>query len=86
MPNLPCLRLARRAAEEGGSVAAVLNASNEVAVDAFLQGRIAFTDIPSVIEVTMNTVQNGDISNIENVLNIDNEAREVAAAQLDLFR
>jgi 1-deoxy-D-xylulose-5-phosphate reductoisomerase len=83
MQNLPCLRLARRAAEEGGSAPAVLNASNEIAVEAFLAGRLAFTDIPKVIEVAMNAVEHCDISDIENVLNIDNEARKVAIAQLD---
>jgi 1-deoxy-D-xylulose-5-phosphate reductoisomerase len=83
MDNLPCLRLARRAADEGGSAPAVLNASNEIAVEAFLAGRIAFTDIPTVIEATMNAVDHCDISNIENVLKIDHEAREVAVAQLD---
>jgi 1-deoxy-D-xylulose-5-phosphate reductoisomerase len=85
MKNLPCLRLARRAADEGGSAPAVLNASNEIAVDAFLTGRIAFTDIPTVIEAAMNAVRHCDIIDIENVLNIDNEAREVAVAQLDSF-
>jgi 1-deoxy-D-xylulose-5-phosphate reductoisomerase len=77
--------LARRAADEGGSAPAVLNASNEIAVDAFLTGRIAFTDIPTVIEAAMNAVRHCDIIDIENVLNIDNEAREVAVAQLDSF-
>jgi 1-deoxy-D-xylulose-5-phosphate reductoisomerase len=85
MANLPCLRLARRAAEEGGSAPAVLNASNEIAVEAFLCGKIAFTDIPKVIEVAMNSIDHCDISDIENVLNIDNEARKVAIAQLDSF-
>jgi len=83
MDNLPCLRLARQAAELGGSAPAVLNASNEVAVDAFLQGRIGFTDISVVIEAAMNTIEQCEISDIENVLNIDNEARKVAEAQID---
>ncbi len=83
MDNLPCLRLARAAAELGGSAPAVLNASNEVAVEAFLQSRIGFTDIPKVIEAAMNAIEHVSISNIEDVLNIDNEAREVAKAELD---
>ncbi len=83
MDNLPCLRLARQAAELGGSAPAVLNASNEVAVGAFLQGRIGFTDISVVIEAAMNTIEQCEISDIENVLNIDNEARKVAEAQID---
>lgn len=83
MDNLPCLRLARTAAELGGSAPAVLNASNEVAVEAFLQSRIGFTDIPKVIEAAMTAIEHVSISNIEDVLNIDNEAREVAKAELD---
>ena len=81
---MPCyLRLARKAAGLGGSAPAVLNASNEVAVEAFLAGRIGFTDIPKVIDAAMGSIGQCDISDIENVLNIDNEAREVAKAQLD---
>ncbi len=83
MENLPCLRLARRAAEQGGSAPAVLNAANEVAVDAFLNEIICFTDIATVIENTMATVKWVEIDNIESVLKIDNEAREVASAQID---
>lgn len=83
MPNLPCLRLARRAAEQGGSAPAVLNAANEVAVDAFLNQRIGFTDIAIVIENTMAAVQWAEIDDIDSVLKIDNEAREVANAQID---
>jgi 1-deoxy-D-xylulose-5-phosphate reductoisomerase len=83
MDNLPCLRLARRAAEAGGSAPAVLNASNEIAVEAFLEGRIAFTYIPKIIEFCMNTIKRCDVSDIESVLKIDNEARAVAITALD---
>jgi len=83
MGNLPCLRLARRAAEQGGSLPAVLNASNEVAVEAFLTGAIGFTDISKVIEATMDAIAYSEVSNIEGVLNIDNEAREIASATLN---
>jgi len=51
--RFPCLRLAYEALEAGGSMAVVLNAANEIAVDAFLDGRIGFTGIPSVIERAM---------------------------------
>ena len=50
LERFPCLRLAREAGEEGGTAPAVLNAANEVAVEAFLQGRIGFPDIPRIIE------------------------------------
>ena len=83
MENLPCLRLARQAAEQGGSAPAVLNAANEVAVDAFLQGKIRFTAIPDVIDATLGLVQSTRIDTIESVLNIDNEARITALAQLE---
>jgi len=83
MENLPCLRLARRAAEQGGSVPAILNAANEVAVDAFLNESIGFTDIAKVIENTMNLLARTEIDDISGVLKIDNEAREVANAQID---
>lgn len=83
MQNLPCLRLARSAAEQGGSAPAILNAANEVAVEAFLQKRIRFTDIPVIIESTLETVEYVAFSDIESVLNIDNEARQVATAGLD---
>jgi 1-deoxy-D-xylulose-5-phosphate reductoisomerase len=48
--RFPCLRLAREAGERGGSAPAVLNAANEVAVEAFLAGEIGFPDIPAIIE------------------------------------
>jgi 1-deoxy-D-xylulose-5-phosphate reductoisomerase len=83
MDNLPCLRLARRAAELGGSAPAILNAANEIAVEAFLAGRLGFTHIPKVIERTMDLLRNTEVSDIDSVLNIDNEAREIATAQLD---
>ncbi len=85
MKNLPCLRLARQAAELGGSAPAVLNAANEVAVGSFLAKRIGFTDISTIIEATLGLIKQSDISDIENVLNIDNEARKVATAQIDLL-
>lgn len=83
MKNLPCLRLARRAAEHGGSAPAVLNAANEIAVEAFLQGRIVFTQIPIIIEAVMNVLPHQVVNDIQSVLNIDNEARNVARAQLN---
>lgn len=83
MKNLPCLRLARRAAEQGGAAPAVLNAANEVAVEAFLGGKIRFTDIPKPIESALDALSNATFSDIEGVLNIDNEARMLATAQLD---
>jgi len=78
MENLPCLALARNAAEVGGAAPAILNAANEIAVEAFLNSALLFTNIPRVIESALNKVVNVNISNIETVLQIDNEARYVA--------
>ena len=83
MKNLPCLRLARRAAKEGGSSPAILNAANEIAVEAFLEKRIRFTDIATVISTTMDQMIFCQINDIDSVLQIDNEAREIAGSQLD---
>ena len=52
--RFPCLRLARTAAEVGGTAPAMLNAANEVAVDAFLNRRIRFTEIASIIDDVLN--------------------------------
>lgn len=83
MPNLPCLALARQAAEQGGSAPAVLNAANEIAVDAFLNKRIKFTQIPVLIEAALSQVSSSEMTTIDDVLQIDNEARLVANARLD---
>ena len=52
----PCLRLSREAAEAGGTAPCVLNAANEIAVHAFLDGRLPFMGIPAVIEQTLDRV------------------------------
>jgi 1-deoxy-D-xylulose-5-phosphate reductoisomerase len=73
-----CLKLAFQAVEQGRSMPAVLNAANEVAVNAFLEGRIPFLRIPVVIEETMQAHQAIDINQIEDVLEADRWARETA--------
>ena len=83
MANLPCLALARQAADTGGAAPAVLNAANEVAVDAFLNGRIRFTDISEVIYKTLNNLSFSGFDSVESVLQIDNEARSLAASELE---
>ncbi|RPI77708.1 MAG: 1-deoxy-D-xylulose-5-phosphate reductoisomerase [Desulfobacteraceae bacterium] len=71
-----CLQLAFDAMKQGGSMPAVLNAANEVAVNAFLEGRIPFLRIPAVIEETMQAHRAGDVNRIEDVLEADRWARE----------
>ena len=78
MPNLPCLALARQAAKLGGSAPAILNAANEVAVDCFLKGQIAFTSIASVIDDVLSKSTIANFETIEDVLTIDHEARRLA--------
>lgn len=83
LPNLPCLRLARQAADAGGSAPAVLNAANEVAVAAFLDGALAFTEIPELIDQTLQVMPQVPLGSIEDVLQIDNKARAQAMQALN---
>ncbi len=77
--RFPCLRLGYQAAEAGGGASTVLNAANEVAVDAFLKERIRFTDIPSIIERTLERLSFEAPSSLESVLALDADARAAAA-------
>lgn len=80
--RFPCLRLARLAAEAGGSVPAMLNAANEVAVAAFLERRIRFTDIPVIIDEVLNREARTPVESLEAVLAADHRARNAAQAWL----
>ena len=64
METFACLRLALQAAREGGTAPCVLNAANEVAVHAFLQGRLRFLQIPEVIESTLNTAGSRPVTRV----------------------
>jgi 1-deoxy-D-xylulose-5-phosphate reductoisomerase len=74
----PCLRLAYRALEAEQSLPVVLNAANEVAVAQFLEGRIAFTAIPQVIESTMNAHRPAEVATLAAVRRVDEWARQYA--------
>src|SRR5438128_3135910 len=76
--KFPCLHLAYEAAEAGGTKTIGLNAADEVAVAAFLEGKIRFTDIPRTIEGTLNETPAGHPESIKEVLAADAEARRVA--------
>ena len=80
--RFPCLGLARAAAEAGGTAPAVLNAANEVAVDAFLQRRLSFLEIPEVIERVLARHRTTPANSLEDVLNADDWARREAHAAL----
>ena len=76
--RFPCLRLTREVAELGGTAAAILNAANEIAVAAFLDETLRFTDIATVIEATLAEVTAHEASSLEVVLQGDAAAREAA--------
>lgn len=73
--RFPALKLAYRAVRDGESMPAVMNAANEVAVDAFLSGKVRFMDIASIIEKTMDAHQPHDLAAIEDVLQADRWGR-----------
>jgi 1-deoxy-D-xylulose-5-phosphate reductoisomerase len=78
LERFPGLALGYAAARTGGTMPAVLNAANEVAVAAFLEGRIKFLDIPRVVEQTMAAHKPAALTDLEQVLAVNNWAREFA--------
>ena len=74
--RFPCLGLGRAALEAGGAAGCVLNAADEVAVEAFLCGRLRFSDIPHIIERVMAVMPSQKLSSISDVLECDREARQ----------
>ncbi len=74
----PCLRLAREAAETGGTAPCVLNAANEVAVHAFLAGDLSFTGIARVIESTLSELPALPVRHFSDLYSADAQAREIA--------
>ncbi|WP_116812928.1 1-deoxy-D-xylulose-5-phosphate reductoisomerase [Steroidobacter cummioxidans] len=80
--RFPCLRLARAAAEAGGTAPAVLNAANEIAVEAFLQRRLSFLEIPEVIERVLARHRTLPAASLDDVLSADDWARREAQAAL----
>ncbi|HEX5695649.1 MAG TPA: 1-deoxy-D-xylulose-5-phosphate reductoisomerase [Acidimicrobiia bacterium] len=78
--TFPALDLAYRAGAQGGSSPAVLNAADEVAVEAFLQGRLGFLGIADVVSSTLDLVAWRPLDSVDEVLEADREARETAAS------
>jgi 1-deoxy-D-xylulose-5-phosphate reductoisomerase len=78
MSKFPCLRIAYEAAEAGGAKTVALNAADEVAVAAFLEGRISFDEIPRIIEAAVSASNSGTLESITKVLEADAEARRYA--------
>jgi 1-deoxy-D-xylulose-5-phosphate reductoisomerase len=82
LERFPCLRLAYEAAEAGGAHPIALNASDEVAVAAFLEGRISFMDIPRTIEEVLAATPASHPETIAEVLAVDAQSRERARAMI----
>ena len=80
--RFPCLELARQAVRQGGVAMAQLNAANEVAVDAFLDRRLGFTDIPKLIENVLGRAESAEPTSLDVVKQADLHARELAAELL----
>lgn len=78
LDRFPCLSLAYQALNEGGTTPVVLNAANEVAVEAFLEQEIGFLEIPRVIAKTMEKHSSQPVENLEQLLELDRWAREAA--------
>jgi 1-deoxy-D-xylulose-5-phosphate reductoisomerase len=78
LERFPCLRLAYQAAESGGTVPAVLNAANEVAVNAYLEEQIGFLQIPEILAETMARHERQEATDLETVLAADSWARDEA--------
>jgi len=74
----PCLRLAGEAAREGGTAPCVLNAANEIAVHAFLEGRLRFLEISEVIERTLVELGSEPVLSFESLYEADRQARALA--------
>ena len=80
----PCLGLGYEAGRIGRSAPAVLNGADEVAVAAFLQGRIPFLAIADIVESTLSQIPVVDLATVADVLAIDEVARKVAAASVEV--
>ncbi|HWI74471.1 MAG TPA: 1-deoxy-D-xylulose-5-phosphate reductoisomerase [Baekduia sp.] len=78
----PCLDLCLQAARAGGTAPCVLNAANEVAVHAFLGGRLSFTGIADVIDATLQEMPGGPVHAFESLFEADRAARELASEQI----
>lgn len=81
--KFPCLRLARRALEEGGAQPCAFNAADEVAVEAFLERRLQFGGIAKVIERVLDRMPKVALNSIGDVLVADAEARRLAREEID---
>jgi 1-deoxy-D-xylulose-5-phosphate reductoisomerase len=84
--RFPCLRLAYDSLNTGGTAPAVLNAANEVAVNAFIQKMIGFNHIPQVIEEVLQSHHTRSISDLDELIEIDQQARYHAFEQVEMLK
>jgi len=78
----PCLKLAREAMKKGGALPCALNAADEVAVAAFLEGKLSFLGIPEVVERVLGRMPRLKLQKMEDVLSADAEARRIAKEEV----
>jgi 1-deoxy-D-xylulose-5-phosphate reductoisomerase len=83
MTRFPCLRLAFDALKLAGTAPAILNAANEIAVQAFLEAKIGFTDIPRLIETVLADVVAVQVACLDDVVSADGKARLAAQQWLE---
>ena len=83
LERFPCIGLAYRALETGGTLPAAMNAANEEAVNAFIDGRLGLTEIPQIIEAVMDRHANEPVRDIETVLAADQAARMIAVVEIE---
>src|SRR5262249_53776383 len=80
--TFPLLALARRAGEDGGTYPCAFNAANEVAVAAFLEGRLPFLGIAEVVEETLAAIDGAEARDLDDLVEADASARELAGRSL----
>ena len=86
LERFPQLGMAWEALREGGAACIVLNAANEVAVEAFLQGRISYLSIARTCRLALDAGLSGDVESLEGILAADREARSLARSLIDSGR
>ncbi len=84
--RFPCLRLAWDAMRAGGSAPCILNAANEIAVAAFIAGKVGFLDIDAIVAATLAAVPSGPVGSLDEVVAVDAAARREAGAQVERLR
>lgn len=84
MERFPCLRIAYEALNIGGTAPAILNAANEIAVEAFLAEKVGFMDIPQIIEFVLSNANIENVASIEQLVAVDFAARQAATEMIKI--